>query len=166
MTIDTVEEETLGDMDGPVGGATMDDDVFEDEINDKIILTGKNLEKSLSRRKRRENMTDLLRWGQEEDKDDLTDDECMLDFLIQIREEVETEEATDKTNVVREVVARKKKQSRITDWTIKDEYVKNEMKVRSDVKSDAEVVKVVNTSVAVKKQTLLLQDLIMRTTML
>ena len=107
-------------------------------------------------------MTDLLRRG--EDKDDVTDDECMPDLLIQLMVEVETEEAIDKPNEVREVVARNKKQSKVTDWTLKD--TKNEMIVRSVVESDVEVVKIVKTSVVVKKQTLLLQDLIMRTTML
>ena len=62
IPVDSREEENLGDRQGPMEDEERVEIYEEDE--GRFILTGNNLEKSRSRKHRREGLKDLIRWGE------------------------------------------------------------------------------------------------------
>ena len=113
VVVDQVENENLGDRECSM--EDLDDEVFEDgdsyEQEVRKILTGTCLEKSNARKKRRDEVTDLLQWGNVgRDKDD---EELVgiLEFLEKNNGQEVQEPGVDRCAKVTYKV-----QTKVTDW--------------------------------------------------
>ena len=89
LSIDKEEvEENLGDVQKTMEDDD-DDEVFEDESVERMIMTGSRLEKTMARQKKRNKTRDLLCWGEWEAEDQVGDQEeretwdDLLGFLVE-----------------------------------------------------------------------------------
>ena len=81
LSVDKVEEDNLGDTDRNME----EDDVFEEGVEDQeTILTAKKLDKTVARQKKKEEMMDMIGWGDIDvggDENDEAEEELMH-FLV------------------------------------------------------------------------------------